>query len=307
MVSIRFRMTLTLFILTITPGAVALYLLEAGAVIQPEPLLAAYLAFMLILLGPISRLCCYLIIGHDIAELFAFSMNIKHGDYTKAFILPNELEDEAEIIKLKRTLNWMAHSLFMRDRSQQQNIVKNEKLRRHYELLSVKDELTGLYNRRYFNENLFHHVSKAMSSKKDLSLIMIDVDNFKKVNDTMGHLEGDELLRKLGAILLQSSRSGIDIPFRYGGDEFGIVLPGIHSLSGYAIGNRIKRYYSKMAPGITSLSIGIASIKHDMDDVATAKEELIRAADTGVYMAKRSGRNSVMIDGSNSHNAAIKS
>ncbi len=296
MISIRCRMILTLFILLILPDTVILYLLEADKVVQPEALLAAYLAFMLVVLGPISRLCCYLIVGRDIAELYAFSLAIKHGDYRKAFILPNELEDEAEIIKLKRTLNWMAHSLFMRDRSQQQSIVKNEKLRLHYELLSVKDELTGLFNRRYFNEHLSRHVSEAMDENEDLSLLLIDVDNFKKVNDSLGHLEGDVLLKKLGTILLQSSRSGIDIPFRYGGDEFGIILPGIHSVAGYTIGCRIKHNYSKMAPGITSLSIGVASLKHTFEDVSTAKEELIKAADESVYMAKRSGKDSVIIE-----------
>lgn len=296
-------MILTLFVLAILPETIALYLLEADKVVQPESLIAAYIAFMLVLFGPISRLCCYLVIGRDIAELYAFSMAIKQGDFKRAFTLPNELEGEAEIIKLKRTLNWMAHSLFMRDRHQQQSLVNTEKLRLHYQQLSVMDELTGLYNRRYFNEQLSHHVACAIHTKKPLTLMLIDVDNFKKVNDSLGHLKGDDLLRKLGAILRQSSRSGIDIPFRFGGDEFGIILPGMHAACCHTIGSRIQDSYSKIAPDITSLSIGAASLKRIYSKVSTPEEELIKAADTCVYKAKKSGRNSVIIEDQDSYYA----
>lgn len=297
-VSIRFRMILTLFILVIIPEAITLYLLEVDGIVRPESVIAAHLAIALAMLGPVSRLCCYLVVGRDIAELYAFCLAIKHGNYDISFALPNEQEDEAEIIKLKRTLNWMAHSLFMRDRSQRQKIVKNEELKRHYERLSEKDELTGLYNRRFFNAKLSMYVSNALQSGEKLCLMMIDVDNFKEVNDSLGHLEGDELLQKLGGILNRSSRSGIDIPFRYGGDEFGVILPGIDSVAGYTIGCRIKQNFARIAPAMTSLSIGIATLCHDYDDASTAREELIKVTDGCVYEAKRSGRDSVVVENS---------
>ncbi len=295
-VSIKFRIIFTFFILLIIPEGMLLYLLEVDEIVRPELLIAIHLALALAMLGPVSRLCCYLVVGKDIAELYAFCLDIRHQNYDTAFTLPNEQEDEAEIIQLKRTLNWMAHSLFMHDRSQRQMIVKNEELKRHYEKLSEKDELTGLYNRRFFNNKLSVHVSKALQSGEKLCLMMIDVDNFKEVNDSLGHLEGDDLLRKLGGILNQSSRSGIDIPFRYGGDEFGIILPGIDSVSGYTIGCRIKQKFVLIAPVMTSLSIGIATLRHDYDDVSTAKEELVKVADGCVYTAKRSGRDSVVFE-----------
>jgi diguanylate cyclase (GGDEF)-like protein len=102
----------------------------------------------------------------------------------------------------------------------------------------------------------------------------------------------------LDDILQNSIRSADDIPFRYGGDEFGIIFPGISFADGKIIAERIKNKYADAVPGITSLSIGVAFLNHSCDNADNAVAELIKAADDCVYRAKTSGRNKVSIEDS---------
>ncbi|WP_136807017.1 GGDEF domain-containing protein [Desulfosediminicola flagellatus] len=295
--SIKLRMILVLTATISIPEGYALYLLESGRVDMLKSFLSVHLALSLAFLGPISRFCSYLIVGREISAMFMFCHNIKMGHYDMAFSLANEEEDEPEIVKLKRLLNWMAHSLSVRENTRQQQLGKNEELKKHFQKLSMKDELTQLYNRRFFNSNMQLLVKESLNSGKSLSLMLIDVDNFKKVNDTLGHQKGDELLIMLADTMFTSIRSENDIPFRYGGDEFGIILPGISGAEGITIASRIKAGYGESAPEITSLSIGVATLCHDLKDVESGMKELIQRADECVYMAKSKGRDSIVIDG----------
>jgi diguanylate cyclase (GGDEF)-like protein len=192
----------------------------------------------------------------------------------------------------------MVHSLSVRENTQRYQLGKNEELKKHYRNLSMQDELTRLYNRRHFNAQLPVRTRNALRDRESLCLMLIDVDNFKQINDTCGHQAGDDLLKDLADILQNSIRSADDIPFRYGGDEFGIIFPGISFADGKIIAERIKNKYADAVPGITSLSIGVAFLNHSCDNADNAVAELIKAADDCVYRAKTSGRNKVSIEDS---------
>jgi diguanylate cyclase (GGDEF)-like protein len=296
--NITLRVVLVLSVVLIIPASAALYLLESSGFETLQSFLSIHLALSLAFLVPISRLSGYLIIGREISDLAAFCRKIKNGQYDCTFTLPNEKEDEPEIIKLKRLLNWMVHSLSVRENTQRYQLGKNEELKKHYRNLSMQDELTRLYNRRHFNAQLPVRTRNALRDRESLCLMLIDVDNFKQINDTCGHQAGDDLLKDLADILQNSIRSADDIPFRYGGDEFGIIFPGISFADGKIIAERIKNKYADAVPGITSLSIGVAFLNHSCDNADNAVAELIKAADDCVYRAKTSGRNKVSIEDS---------
>ncbi len=171
---------------------------------------------------------------------------------------------------------------------------KNDELR----TLSTTDSLTGLFNRRHFMETLAHEVARAGRLKHALSVMMIDVDHFKKFNDSSGHQAGDALLKKVGVIFKDSIRS-IDYAGRYGGDEFIILLPEVGLARALEIANRLCERVAVETPksgmeGISvSLSIGVAELPAHGD----TPEAIIASADRALYQAKRNGRNRVVLAG----------
>ena len=146
---------------------------------------------------------------------------------------------------------------------------------------SFTDILTGLYNRRYFYRLLKHEIEKVKRSKSDLSLAIIDVDNFKKINDTHGHIEGDRVLRKISAILKEQTRT-VDIVARWGGEEFVIILPDTDSVGARIFSERVRRVVegSRLANNAT-ISIGIATYKNRI-----GLDDFINMADSALYKAK---------------------
>ncbi len=157
---------------------------------------------------------------------------------------------------------------------------------------SFKDEVTGLYNRRFFSVRLEEEMSRYRRFNHPVSLVLMDLDGFKAVNDEMGHMVGDETLRDIGQILMKHSR-GINVVSRYGGDEFAVLLVETSKAGAQLYADRIRQIiesypFSHRRP-ITG-SFGIASLP---DDEATTSETLIRAADEALYAAKRAGKNQV--------------
>jgi len=164
----------------------------------------------------------------------------------------------------------------------------NNRLRR----LAVTDELTELRNRRAFEERLGVEFSMARRRKRELSVLLIDVDNFKQINDQWGHAAGDEVLRRLGTILRTTVRLP-DLPARYGGEEFVVLLPesGTPSALGLArrLMERIAAEQWEYAP--LTVSIGLAS----MNSTLANGFQLVEMADEALYAAKRAGKNRVMV------------
>ena len=158
--------------------------------------------------------------------------------------------------------------------------------------MATRDSLTGLYLRGVFDFMLEQMVSEHRRYSKSLSLLMLDIDDFKQLNDVHGHQAGDEVLREMGKILMQTIRDA-DFPARYGGEEIVIIFPETAIDPAAVMAERLRvevhRYFSDCGPSIT-VSIGVSCIREP--DVTTASE-LVRQADKAMYKVKRSGKNRV--------------
>lgn len=161
---------------------------------------------------------------------------------------------------------------------------------------AVTDELTGLSNRRAFAEWMEMEIERAKRFEHELSLVMIDLDDFKLVNDTFGHLQGDEVLKAVGRILVAESR-GIDNASRYGGEEFAIALPETGPQGAYEQAERLRELIEAEAVPMgdgqvlhVTASFGTATTPH----VAESVRVLIATADSALYTAKRNGKNQVI-------------
>ncbi|HEY2325261.1 MAG TPA: sensor domain-containing diguanylate cyclase [Thermoanaerobaculia bacterium] len=178
--------------------------------------------------------------------------------------------------------------------------------------LAKRDDLTGLFNDRWFNVRLSEAITDARKTKRDLVLIFLDLDRFKYVNDAYGHLAGSQVLREVGFILKRIVQSATATVARYGGDEFVIVLPETSLDDGLALCEQIRatiagttfleREWGFNNPalslrGILSASIGIAEYAKSGDGVTEEQEksELLRRADAAMYRAKSAGKNQVMV------------
>jgi diguanylate cyclase (GGDEF)-like protein len=162
---------------------------------------------------------------------------------------------------------------------------------------AVTDELTGLFNHRRFQEVISQEVERAKRFGGDMGLIMLDIDNFKRVNDTYGHLQGDMVLREVARVLRQSSRE-IDEPARYGGEEMAVALPQTDLEGAYRFAERVRRRIEALDLPLldgdgtlkVTASFGAASLAKSAN-ATDGKDSLVAAADAALYRAKRSGKN----------------
>lgn len=161
--------------------------------------------------------------------------------------------------------------------------------------LAVIDELTGLYNRRYFDRHLSLMLEKAIEQERGMAIMMLDVDRFKAVNDTYGHGAGDDVLREFSERLKRILR-GVDLACRYGGEEFVVLMPDMDKIHADAIGERVRAAIDDKkfdvgldAPIKVTVSVGIALTTGALD----TPESLVKRADIALYQAKNDGRNRV--------------
>jgi diguanylate cyclase (GGDEF)-like protein/PAS domain S-box-containing protein len=164
----------------------------------------------------------------------------------------------------------------------------NDQLRK----LAVTDELTGLRNRRSFEERLVMEFSMARRRKRELSVLLIDVDNFKMINDRWGHAAGDEVLRRLGTILRTTVRLP-DLPARYGGEEFVVLLPESGEESAMGLARRVMQRVAaeEWENEPLTISVGMAAMNESLE----SGFQLVELADEALYAAKRAGKNRVMV------------
>ena len=156
---------------------------------------------------------------------------------------------------------------------------------RDIESLLVTDHLTDVYNMRFFSDKLRWVFVASRRTKIKSTLLFIDLDGFKKYNDTYGHIAGNKLLEAMGDILLRSTRKFVDWPFRIGGDEFAVLMEFSDKKSAEALARRLKNRLKRETHGKVTLTIGISEIKDSMED----EKRWIEEADAEMYRIKNLG------------------
>jgi len=176
-------------------------------------------------------------------------------------------------------------------------IVRERNMRSELRRLSTCDALTGLYNRRYLDENLRNEAIRASRQHYDLYLLLIDIDNFKIYNDKYGHQQGDRLLKELAEIISRNIRNNVDSGYRYGGDEFAVTVLHANPRQALMVAERFCKEYNEKNLLPTSLSIGIAKLKNSSNNLEQDLDDMIREADQALYLAKNNGGNQkVMVE-----------
>ncbi|CAM3963052.1 diguanylate cyclase [Saccharibacillus endophyticus] len=176
----------------------------------------------------------------------------------------------------------------------------NEELNRSLNLierLSVTDELTGLYNRRHFNTVFAGSIARANQKEDSLACLMLDIDCYKKYNDTYGHYEGDQVLKRLGGALRRCTADGQSFAFRLGGEEFGILMPGASREESKEFAEKVRRAVAALQieharnPGFGIVTVSIGAVWAQGTELE--EEKLYKMADEALYTSKHEGRNRV--------------
>ena len=212
------------------------------------------------------------------------------GDYTYAEAIHKGADDfvfkpikfDELFLRLKRVIR--------ERRSAQERSQMMEKLKR----LSITDDLTQLYNSRQFYHQVAAEVKRYNRYQRPLSLLMIDIDHFKQFNDTYGHLEGDQILSKIGGLITSGLRT-MDTAYRYGGEEFTVILPETDANAAVTVAQRIKDAVEKTnltsnSKGTITLSIGVTEYKN-----GETVSDFIKRADQAMYASKGKGRDCISL------------
>lgn len=174
--------------------------------------------------------------------------------------------------------------LICKDVTDQRNLEKELKE------MSIRDSLSGLYNQRYFYERIESEIERAKRQNHPLSLLLFDIDSFKQYNDTHGHLDGDNVIREVGRVINECTREHVDLGFRYGGDEFTVLLPEADEAQALHIAKRIQKTFEERRFDHLTVSIGLMTYKEGY-----SLKSFIQFTDSMMYDAKRAGGNRVYI------------
>jgi diguanylate cyclase (GGDEF)-like protein len=175
--------------------------------------------------------------------------------------------------------------------------IANLKLRATLRQQSIRDPLTGLYNRRYMEETLERELLRASRNHESVGVIMLDIDNFKNFNDTFGHQAGDVLLQSLGHFFHSHVR-GEDVACRYGGEEFILLLPGSTREQTFQRAEEMRKDAQNLNVSFRGQSLGAITLSFGVSvfpDHGTTPDILIQKADQALYRAKSEGRNRVIV------------
>jgi len=234
--------------------------------------------------NPVSEIMSHPLISASPGTLLNRALNIMRTNHVRR--LP--VIENGDLVGLVTETNLLVAS--------RRTMIAMEQKQQKMKNLAMEDKLTGLYNRRYFQSVMKKELNRARRYGALLSLILIDIDHFKKINDTFGHSVGDAVLKKLSKIFRDSARK-VDIVFRYGGDEFAIICPISGTRSSRIFAERlietIKKkpcIYSGTKLNVT-ISVGICKYT----SVSSSIEKIVKMADEALYLAKQNGRNQVCV------------
>ncbi len=226
----------------------------------------------------------YIVRNHDDIDIIAITGHLIRYRYT-------EVVDAgaADFITKPFTLNELEAKL--------NRLIRERGLREQLSKLAIRDPLTGLQNRRSFEENARKEAIRTIRYQHTLYLFFMDVDNFKKYNDLYGHQAGDALLVETAGLLANSIRENVDSVFRYGGDEFVMLLPHLPAVQALSVAQRICDKFNSFRFEPTSLSIGVARFVEKSGTIEQDIQDMIQRADTALYAAKKDyGKNRVHVD-----------
>jgi diguanylate cyclase (GGDEF)-like protein len=166
---------------------------------------------------------------------------------------------------------------------------------------ATTDRMTGLFSHHFFEKTLDEELERARRYKSTFSLVMFDIDHFKKFNDTYGHLQGDRIIREIAKLLCKSIRQ-VDFPARYGGEEFAVILPAVDVKGALVVAERLRKRVETFgfpsSDGGSDLHVTISvGVTEFNADTAYAPAEIIREADRALYRSKEQGRNRVTLSG----------
>jgi two-component system, cell cycle response regulator len=208
--------------------------------------------------------------GIDIIAITGHTMSYQYTDVIAA--------GAADFIAKPFTINELEAKL--------KRIFRERHLLEELERLAIKDPLTGLYNRRLFEKTARKEAIRAARYHHPLCLFFFDVDNFKEYNDLKGHQAGDQLLVKLAKILTTAVRHNVDTAYRFGGDEFTLLLPHLTSEAALRVAGRIIAAYNRLELKPTYLSIGMAHFLSKTGNVDHDIEDMVQRSDRALYYAK---------------------
>ena len=212
-------------------------------------------------------------------------LKTKQGEIILLNISISEMKNDfSQIIGLVVT----AKDITEKKKLEMELVKKNELLSK----LAITDSLTELYNVRHFYDQITRELTRLKRNpSRKLSLMFIDIDHFKELNDSEGHQVGDQVLRSLGQVIKVCIRKDIDTGFRYGGDEFAIILPDTDKNQAKVAAERISKQFGAFKFGRVSLSIGIAGAIPGEDE-----KSIVKRADEALYTSKHEGRNRITIE-----------
>ncbi len=189
------------------------------------------------------------------------------------------------VLHISMSLSYLkdAHSRVIGTLGIAKDISERVELERRLREMTRTDDLTGLYNHRHFHDRLRMEAARARRQGEPLSIILFDLDGFKQINDRRGHLEGDRILRDFSTAIGNSVRREVDLCFRYGGDEFVLLLPGTTAVKGARVAHRIVRATEPLAQDGVTASWGVAQLPSSGD-----VSEFVRAADSAMFKMKTS-------------------
>lgn len=208
-------------------------------------------------------------------------MKTKSGNIILLNISISEMKNDNQIIGMVVT----AKDITEKKKLEMELVKKNEQLSK----LAITDSLTELYNSRHFHDQIKRELSRLKRNpERKLSLVLLDLDHFKELNDTQGHQMGDQVLRSLGQVIRVCLRKDIDMGFRYGGDEFIMILPDTDKRQAAIAAERIQKQFKSFCFGKTSLSMGIVEARCEEDE-----QSILKRADEAMYMSKKDGRSRI--------------